>query len=183
MQSINNLNDKQKKILIISLSVFIILPLFYITYQASTGNNPNKKGVYYDKNSGQTVTNNGAQPETFGVGSETPTYLGTAELFKIGVTKYQLAALEKALFDFAKTVSNKPSELSIDVKTITPVAYDPEAENPVNETSYLLQVDRKTKYKIKMQYSGLGTVKIYASNLKGEQLFVSEEIDGTTISE
>ena len=183
MQFLNNLTDRQHQILIIGITVFIVLPFFYFIYQASSNNDPNKKGTYYDKNSGQTVVNDGAQPERYGVASDKPTYLGTTKLYDIGVTRYQLTALEQALLSFAKTVSDNPSELSIDTKTITSATYDPEADNPVSETTFILQVDRKTKYKVRMQYSGVSTVKIIVSDTKDQQLFVSSEIDGSKISE
>lgn len=183
MQFLSNLTDKQRQYLIISVTLLIVIPLFYFVYQASNNSDPNKKGTYFDKNSGQTVTNNNALPETYGVDPTTPTYLGITKLFDIGVTKYQLVALEQALFDFAKTVSDKPSELSVDINSISEVSYDSESDNPTSEVSFILQVDRKTKYKIRMHYSGLGTVKITASSLKDEQLYISSEVDGTEISE
>lgn len=183
MQFLNNLTDRQRQILIIGITAFIVLPFFYFVYQASSNNNPNKKGTYYDKNSGQTVVNDGSQPERYGVASNTPTYLGTTALFDIGVTKYQRVALEQALLSFAKTISDNPSELSIDTKSITAASYDPEADNPISETTFTLQVDRKTKYKVRMQYSGISNVKIIVSDMKDQQLFVSSEVDGSKINE
>lgn len=183
MQFINNLKPRGRQIFIGLITAFIVLPIFYFAYQASNNSDPNKQGTYYDKNSGQTVTNNNQTPETYGVESARPTYLGTTQLFDIGVTKYQLLAIEEALYLFAKKQTAKPSEISVDVKSIAEVSYDPEAANPVNQTSFIFQLDRKTNYKVTLWYSGLGTAKISVETLKGEQLYASPELDGTKISE
>jgi len=183
MQFISNLSDRQRQYLVIGTTLFIVVPFFYFVYQLSNNTNPNKKGTYYDKSSGQTVINDNSLPETYGTDTSKPTYLGTTELLKVGVTKYQLRALEQTLFDFAKTVSNKPSELSVDTKSISSVSYNSDSDTSASEVTFTLQVDRKTKYKIKMQYYDLSVVKIIAYSLKDEQLYISSEIDGSKISE
>lgn len=183
MQSLNNLSPRGRVLLIGVVSVFILLPLFYFVYSATSNNNPNKPGTYYDKGSGETVTNNKQQPEDFGTDGSTVTYLGTAPLFDIGVTKFQLAATKKALLDFAKTTTDEPSEISINKESISAASYNPEVANSRSEVSFVIQVDRKTKYQIRLQYYDITKIQLYGGPLKADESFKSQEIDGSTITE
>ena len=183
MQFLNNLSERGRVLLIGIVTIFIFIPLCYFAYSLTNNNNPNNKGTYYDKGSGQTVINGNEQPETYGVPSDKPTYLGTTKLLDIGVTKYQLAAIEDELLSFAKTVADKPSELSIDGKSIAPVSYDPSSANPVSQTSFTLLLDRKKKYTVQLQYSGLSVARILVSPFKGAQIYDSGAKDGANLTE
>lgn len=177
MQSLNNLSPKGQRILIGVITAFIAIPLFYLAYNASNSSDPAKRGTYYDKGSGETVTNNNQTPETFGTDGVNITYLGIGELLDRGVTKYQVAALKSALKDYAKTRSPQALEFSITSKTIE-VTEDDSSRTMLFE----LRVDRKDTYKAKTRYFDISSMQLTITEKDGDLVYSSKDIDGSTLS-
>lgn len=182
MQSLNNLSPRGRQFLIGAVTIFVALPLFYVLYTTTQNSDPNKPGVYTDKGSGETVTNNKQAPQTYGTNGESITYLGVSELLMVGVSKYQVAALKSALESYAKTLSPEAKEFSITTKTIKVASRDPESEDTSESVDFDLVVDRKTTYKATLRYFDLSSAQLTIKTKRGEQVYTSKEIDGSQLS-
>jgi hypothetical protein len=179
MQSLNNLSPKGQRILIGVVTALIAIPLFYVAYNVSTQSNPAQKGTYYDKGSGETVTNN-QSPETFGTDGTNITYLGLGTLLEKGITKYQIAAYKDALKTYALTRSPRALEFSITTDTIqTRPGSSPGTQN----MSFELRVDRKDTYKAEMRYFNISSIQLTITEKDGDPIYTSKEVDGSTLSE
>lgn len=181
MQSLNNLSPRGRQILIGAITLFIVLPLFYVLYTATSNSDPRKQGTYYDKGSGETVTNTNQTPETFGTDGQNVTYLGVSDLLTVGVSKFQVNALKSALADYGNTRSPQAKEFSITTKTIE-VAESSE-ESTSDSVSFEIKVDRKDTYKATLRYFDLSSAQLTLKTKSGELIYTSKEIDGSTITE
>lgn len=180
MQSLNNLPPRGRQILIGAATTLIVLPLFYFLYVSTGNSDPNKKGTYYDKGSGETVTNTNQTPETYGTTGDNQTYLGIAELLTYGVSKYQVEALKSALTAYGKTRAPQASEYSIVSKSIT--VADPSEDSTDDIVTFDVLVNRKDTYKATMRYFNLSSIQLTLKTKGGEVIYTSKEIDGSNLS-
>lgn len=178
MQSLNNLSPRGRQIVIGVITALIIVPLFYILYVATSSSDPSNKGTYVDKGSGETVTNTNQTPETYGTDGNNQTYLGVSELLTVGVSKYQVVALKSALTAYGKTRTPEASEYSIAIKTISVT----DNEDGDNTVSFDVLVNRKDTYKATLRYFDLSSIQLTLKTKSGDLVFISKEIDGSTIS-
>lgn len=181
MQSLNNVSPRGRQILIGGITMLIILPLFYFVYNASSNSDPRKQGTYYDKGSGETVTNTNQTPETFGTDGQNVTFLGISDLLTVGVSKFQIAALKSALKDYGNTRSPEAKEFSITTKTIE-VAESSE-DSTSDSVDFEIKVDRKDTYKTTLRYFNLSSAQLTLKTKSGELIYISKEIDGSTLTE
>jgi len=179
MQSLNNLTPRGQKLLIGAVTIFIILPIFYLAYTTASDSDPSKKGSYYDKASGETVTNNNQTPETFGTDGNNQTYLGIADLLTIGVSQYQVTALKTALTDYGKTRTPQSQEYSVATKTISLDARDPEGKETADTVRFDVLVNRKDTYKATLRYFDITSIKLTLNAKNGELIYSSPTIDGS----
>lgn len=179
MQSLNNLSPRGRQLLIGGLTLFIALPLMYFVYNATGTSDPTRKGTYYDKGSGETVTNNDQTPETFGTNGDNQTYLGTSELLPIGVSKYQIDALKSALTTYGKTRSPQASEYSVTTASIKVGERDPNDSDLVDTVVFDVLVNRKDTYKATLRYFNISSAQLTLRTKGGQIIFTSKEIDGS----
>ncbi len=180
MQSLNNLSPRGRQILIGAITLFIVLPIFYLLYSTTSNSDPRKQGTYYDKGSGETVTNTNQTPETFGTDGSNITFLGVSDLLTVGVSKFQVEALKSALKDYGKTRSPDAKEFSITTKTIE--VADNNEEASYDTVTFEIKVDRKDTYIATMRYFDLSSIQLTLKTKKGDLVYASKDIDGSTLT-
>ncbi|HEU4914144.1 MAG TPA: hypothetical protein VFT16_01935 [Candidatus Saccharimonadales bacterium] len=165
----------RKKIFIITAVIVLAMAAVALLSRGG-GNSGNEdvkdvttgKGEYYDPNSKQTVSNpQGKAPDTYGRDAAAPIYLGTASLLDYGVTSGQEQDMQFAIYQYFKSEGQKVKEVSVVVDSIAVEPYDSNNENTLGTINFDIVVDRKTKYKVKMNYFDLVSIQLYLYDATG----------------
>lgn len=185
----NSLKNIDKRLLIVgTLVVLIIGSLAWVgRHNASKLNNNDGKGIktivdkglYNDPNSRETVSNpEGKTPENYGATTDAPIYLGFSSLLDIGVSSDQLGDYKFAVYQFLKSNNQKADEVSIAVDTVVPVPHDRDSASTVDSVNFNIVVDRKTTYKVKMDYFDLSSIDLRIYDATG----ANQVYDSGTVS-
>jgi hypothetical protein len=135
----------------------------------TTGN-----GEYYDPNSKQTVSDpEGKSPDNYGRNPDAPIFLGTSNLLDYGVGSDQEQDLQFAIFQYFNGNKQKVKEVSVVVDSIAPVPHDRNSASTTETINFDIVVDRKTKYKVRMDYFDLSSAQIFMSDTVGTQVYDS----------
>jgi hypothetical protein len=174
---------KSRILAIAIISVFILVVISGLLLSSSSkkgGFNPNS-GEYYDKNSGETVSNPpGKGPDTYGTASGAPIYLGVSSLLDSGLTYDQLTKVKYAFSNYFTQNKKTVHEVSVNVNSIT---HGPRRKFSSDPYSDLFNVtfDRKDTYKVRIEYTGLDDVRLYLYNQKTDvQVYDSGVLNGNT---
>jgi hypothetical protein len=102
-------------------------------------------------------------------------FQGTDNLTNIGITSFQLQAMEQGFFTFAPSVQT----VTINAKSMSNVSRD----DTTGEFSMTFNVtlDNHPNYRASIVYSGLSTLRLVLNNPQGAQVFDSGDIDGSTL--
>ena len=165
-------------------SVFLVLltmvfSIFAFRHKPNTSKI--KPGSYYDKGSGETVSNPaGKTPETFGGTVDTPIFLGFDDLLTIGVSKLQLDAIKKAFDNYSKDGNKHIKEVSVTIASIKRVGPDRDSNEPGDIVTFDVTLDRKQTFKAKVESQSLTVSRLYLSDPNGKLVFDSYDIDAST---
>jgi len=170
------LNFKSKKQIYIIVALLAVLVMLLLIFAGSRKNNQtgnvNSTEEYYDKNSGETVSNPANRtPEKYGVIDEKPLYLGISKLLDKGVTFDQVEATKEALNRFSKSDNKNIKEFSLDIQSIDQII--PKATDPpdTKATMYFnLTTDRTQTYKAKLEYFELTAIHLYVYDSRSNKL-------------
>jgi hypothetical protein len=165
----------RRKIIIIGIALFII-----IAGVALFANNSSDKGTddikdittgedqYYDENSKQTISDpEGKTPDVYGQNPDAPIFLGTASLLDYGVASDQEQDMQFAIYQYFNGKNEKVKEVSVAVDTIAPVPRDRNSASTRETINFDIVVDRKTTYKVKMEYFDLVSIQLYLYDSTG----------------
>lgn len=131
----------------------------------------NGQGNYYDSNSKETVSNpSGKTPENYGATAGAPIYLGLNGLLDYGVASDQVGDYRFAIYQYFKSNHMKASEVSIAVDSVVPTPRDPDSSSTINTINFNIVVDRKTTYKVKMDYFDLSSINLQLFDSTGAKL-------------
>ncbi len=167
-------------LLIAVVTVLLIAPFVYLAVKkGNLSGKTSSTGEYYDKNSGETVSNPaGKAPENFGGTADHPVYLGFSKLLDIGVSKYQLEALKYAFEQYGKSSNQSPKEVSLTVDSIHSTLHNPSDPNSKDTVTFDVTLDRKQAYKAKVEYSDITAVRLYLSDPQtGSLIYDSKIVD------
>lgn len=173
-----NLTARRKLIMVAVALVVIIGGAALVANNKDKSNNTkdftNGQGDYYDPNSGETVSDpDGKTPDTYGRNPDAPIFLGTSKLLDYGVGADQEQDLQFAIFQYFNGNKQKVKEVSVVVDTIAPVPHDRNSASTTETINFDIVVDRKTKYKVKMDYFDLSSAQIFMYDTAGNQIYDS----------
>jgi hypothetical protein len=132
------------------------------------------KGEYYDPNSKETVSDpNGKGPDNYGADPAAPIFLGTSSLLDNGVAFDQEQDMRFAIFQYFNGKKEKVKEVSVVVDSVKPVPRSADDQNPRFTINFNIVVDRKTTYKVRMEYFDLSSIQLYMSDSSGTQIYDS----------
>lgn len=170
----------KRKLIITAIALVIIIggAALVANNNKDNSNNPkdftNGQGDYYDKNSRETVSNpDGKSPDTYGRNPSAPIFLGTANLLDYGVASDQEQDMQFAIFQYFNGNKMKVKEVSVVVDSIAPVPHDRNSASTVDTINFNIVVDRKTTYKIRMDYFDLSSIQLFMSDTAGNQIYDS----------
>ena len=171
----------KRKLIITAIALVII-----IGGAALVANNNNKKSddnskdvttgknEYYDPNSKETISDpDGKSPDNYGRNPDAPIFLGTANLLDYGVASDQEQDMQFAIFQYFNGNKIKVKEVSVVVDSIAPVPHDRNSASTTESINFDVVVDRKTKYKVKMDYFDLSSIQLYMYDAAGNQIYDS----------
>lgn len=182
MQFINNLDVRTRRLLLIgallTTGIFLAVVLVLSDKPQQSGEGT---GQYYDTGSGETVSSPiGKTPENYGEEQDKPLYLGFSKLPNYGVTQNQVEALKLGLAFYSGRRSEKITEVSLQVATISAGAYNEDSGERI--LTFDLQVNRKDMYQATMVYKGLRSAKLSLAK-DGTEKYASDYIDPTAYEE
>lgn len=170
----------KRKLIIAAIALAVIIggAALVANNNKDKGNNTkdftNGQGDYYDPNSKETVSDpNGKSPDTYGRDPAAPIFLGTSNLLDYGVAFDQEQDMQFAVFQYFNGNKQKVKEVSVVVDSIAPVPHDRNSASTVDTINFDIVVDRKTKYKVKMDYFDLSSIQLYMYDEAGNQIYDS----------
>lgn len=180
---------KNKKFVI--AVVVVLVAIFGTIILATSKSNSNNSGTrdvttseddHFDPNSRETISNpEGKTPENYGYDATAPTFFGVSDLTEYGVSQDQVSDAKWAIFQYFNGKKEKVSEVSVVISTIKPVEHDPDSASTRDTVNYDIVVDRKTTYKVRMEYFDLSSIQLYMSDTKGTQLYDSGTVSNQSL--
>lgn len=166
---------KNRKLIIIVVLVLVAFGISIIAANTNTKKDASTTkdvttgaGEYYDANSKQTVSDPaGKTPENYGTESDAPAFFGTSNLIDYGLSAAQEKDMEFAIYKYFNANSKKISEVSIVVDSIAPVERDRDSVSTTETINFDFVVDRKDRYKVRMDYFDLISIQMYISDATG----------------
>jgi hypothetical protein len=171
-------------IVIITVAVvfigLIIYGIFAVTTSKNTAPTPTPASAqYYDKQSGQTVSNPaGKGPDVYGSNPNTPVFLGFSDLTNVGLSYVQVEDIQQGFTNYSSLIS-KTSEVSIDVSTINDTFNNTGGNSTV---SFSVTLNRVKQLLAKVNYSGLLIARLYLFD-GTKQVFDSGDINFQTYND
>ncbi len=166
----------------ITLLALFVIGVLILLFQRSN-KNPGDTGRYYDRNSGEVVSDpTGKGPDTYGETDSQMIYLGFSKLTELGLTKYQLASLQACLQQYSATRQNNVKEVSISVNTIKQAALDKESTTGDLSLTFDLTINRTELYQAQLFTRSLTTAKLILKQ-GDKQILDSGFVDATEIKE
>ena len=174
---------RRKLVIIVGAILFVIILALLIIFTAKDSKKQDipdidKGGRYTDPYSGETISDPPDKaPEKYNANPDTPVFLGYTKLLDLGISSTQVNDYQYAIFQKYKTENKKVSEVSIDVKTINLQQHDRYSSSNVDTALFDIVVDRKDRFKVKMDYYDLTKIHLYMFDTTGKQLYDSGELD------
>jgi len=180
---------KNRKVVIAIVVVLVaIFGTIILANSNKKENNGNVKDVttgkddYFDPNSRETISNPaGKTPENYGYDASAPTFFGTSNLLDYGVTTDQESDARFAIFQYFNGKKEKVSEVSVVIATISPVDRDRNSTSDRDTINFDIVVDRKTTYKVRMEYFDLSSIQLYMSDANGTQIYDSGVVSNQSL--
>ncbi|MBX6334334.1 hypothetical protein IRY61_03285, partial [Candidatus Saccharibacteria bacterium] len=148
----------------------IILRLARQEEQTQTPPNP----LYSDPYSGEEISDPpGKTPETFGTDPNAPTFFGQSKLLDVGISHFQVRGMQDGVYKYFKSQSQQVREVSVVVDTINVVPRSRFSDSTKNTVQFDIVADRKTTYKVTMDYFDIRSIQLYIADETGKQLFDS----------
>lgn len=166
---------KNRKLVIAVVVVLVAIFGSIILANSNKKNNDAKakdvttgKNDYYDPNSQQTISDpDGKTPENYGVDPNAPTFFGTSNLLDYGVAADQENDMEFAIYQYFNGNNKKVKEVSVVVDSIAPVERDRNSASTTETINFDIVVDRKDRYKVRMDYFDLSSIQLYMTDATG----------------
>lgn len=95
-------------------------------------------------------------------------------LIKRGVTRSQLDLLEQALSQYFESQGLSPTQIDFDSIYRKPT--DPTSSSPINEITFMVQLDENSTYKAKMNSFGASQIRLYLYSTDDKLLYDSQII-------
>lgn len=160
----------------IGLLVFICL-IIVVVLNVFSGD---KSGQYYDKPSGETVSDpSWKTKDNYATNDNQPIYLGFSTLLDYGMTQNQMTGVRYAFYQFAKKQNPPIKEVSIYVKEIQQIT-----ENGNQYLEFKVRTDRKTDYRARIEYTGLNAITLHLYDIKtNKEVFNSGSLNLPGVTE
>ncbi|MDB5168793.1 MAG: hypothetical protein JWO41_149 [Candidatus Saccharibacteria bacterium] len=175
MESLNKLSARSKALIALVLFVGLIIMVVGLSHSGNK-NKPAvdpKSGLYYDKNSGETVSNpSGKTPDTYGTTPTALTYLGFSRLLDYGLGSDQLTNVKYAFQDFSTKQNLRLTELSVGKDSVT-------AGRTSSDDSYLdftVLANRKTTYLARILYADDQSITLTISDTNHKTVYTSDTL-------
>lgn len=163
--------SNRKKLIIIIVLVVVIIGIIFLGNRnngSKTNDITSGQGQYYDSNSGETVSNpSGKTADNYGAVADAPIFLGDGKILDYGITLDEVKDMQYSVYQYFKSKGQKVSEVSVVAKSISAVPHDPNSANTYDTINFDIVVDRKTKYKVKMNYFDLVSIQLFIYDEKG----------------
>ena len=175
------MNRMNKKTVAILASSALIVSLVVIIFLL--GNHPvkNNKNEYFDKNSGETISDpEGKSPETANSSDNIPVFLGFKEIINAGLSKYQQEAIMKTFESYSKDHNNTVKEVSLKISSLkTTISND--TDSTKNNITFDVTINRKNNYIAKVEYFDISSVQLFLYSKDNTPVYTSPIIDGYTL--
>ncbi len=170
---------RNRRVLILAAAIFVILVIVGLVLALRGGKKNSNR--YTDPFSHETVSNPpGKTPDTYGVPTGQPLFLGIDKLLDHGLTFEQLNALKDTFTAYAKTKTPPIQEISVDVDHIT-LQHNKSLPNAPFDMMFDVKFDRKDVVKAKVEYTDLIHIRLFLmDSASGKTIFDSASLDQTT---
>lgn len=170
------LNFKVVLVAVVLLLSFIMFGLFALENKVK--NDPHAE--YYDKNSGETVSNpKDRTDELYNAMGQRPYFLGIQKLTDLGASKYHIASIEEAFYRYSGQRNYDIKEVSVVVDSIKYGSFD--QQTATRNIDFDVQINRKDYYQASVYYNSIKSAKIILKK-DNKVIYQSDYID-TTIPE
>lgn len=175
-------DSHKRRVIILTLGggIAVLLIVSLVLYGTKAKTKPtNNSTTYTDPYSGETISNPGTQPETYGRNPAYPAFFGFSKLFDQGLTNEQYSSLQFYYYNFGQTTNRKIKEVSIDVSTIQYHLHDKNNPDSVDNLTFTSVIDRTTKYNTRVDLINLKNVRLLLMDDSGKVAYDSASTVGS----
>lgn len=130
--------------------------------------------LYNDPYSGEVISDPpGKASETFGTDPNAPTFFGQSKLLDVGISHFQVRGMQDGVYEYFTSQNQQVREISVVVDTINIVPRSRFSDSTKNTVQFDIVADRKTTYKVTMDYFDIRSIQLYIADDTGKQLFDS----------
>ena len=172
-------------VVVVLVAIFGTIILVNSNSGSKTGNTRDvttEKDDYFDPNSREVISNpEGKTPENYGYDPSAPTFFGTNNLLDYGVAMEQESDAKWAIFQYFNGKKETVREVSVVLSSIAPVEHNRDSESTRDTINYDIVVDRKTTYRVRMEYFDLSSIQLYMSDTNGTQIYDSGVVSNQSL--